>query len=111
LWRAIRLVLDTGIHAKGWTLDQAAEYARQNSSSSETLIRAEVERFAAIPGQALSYKVGQLRISAMRQRAESLLGPRFDIKAFHRAVLEDGPLPLDVLDAKMDRWIATQRTR
>ena len=111
LWRAIRLVLDTGIHAKGWTLAQATAYARRNSSSSDTWIRAEVERFAAVPGQALAYKVGQLRISAMRRRAEAALGPRFDIKAFHRAVLEDGSLPLDVLDAKIDRWIAAQRTR
>ena len=110
LWRAIRLVLDTGIHAKGWTLEQAMEYARRNSSQSETSIRAEVERFAAIPGQALAYKVGELKITELRRRAEAALGPRFDIKAFHRAVLEDGALPLDVLEAKIDRWIAEQQS-
>ncbi|HEX6371387.1 MAG TPA: DUF885 family protein [Longimicrobium sp.] len=109
LWRSIRLVLDTGIHAKGWTLEQAAEYARQNSANSETNTLAEVERFAAIPGQALAYKVGEMKITELRRRAEAALGPRFDIKAFHRAVLEDGALPMDVLDAKIDRWIAARQ--
>jgi uncharacterized protein (DUF885 family) len=109
LWRAIRLVLDTGIHAKGWTLDQAAEYARQNSANSETSTRSEVERFAAIPGQGLAYKVGEMKITELRRRAEAALGPRFDIKAFHRAILEDGALPLDVLDDKIDRWIAERQ--
>jgi uncharacterized protein (DUF885 family) len=108
LWRAIRLVLDTGIHAKGWTLEQAMQYARENSSQGESTIQAEVERFAAIPGQGLAYKMGQMKITELRQRAEAALGPRFDIKAFHRAVLESGALPLDVLDAKIDRWIARQ---
>jgi uncharacterized protein (DUF885 family) len=109
LWRAIRLVLDTGIHAKGWTLEQAAEYARQNSANSETNTLSEVERFAAIPGQGLAYKVGEMKITELRRRAQAALGPRFDIKAFHRAVLEDGALPLDVLDDKIDRWIAAQQ--
>ena len=109
LWRAIRLVLDTGIHAKGWTLEQAMEYARRNSPNSETNIQAEVERFAAIPGQGLAYKIGQMKITELRQRAEAALGPRFDIKAFHRQVLESGALPMDVLDAKINRWIARQR--
>ena len=109
LWRAIRLVLDTGIHAKGWTLEQAKEYARANSANSETNIQAEVERFAAIPGQALAYKVGEMKITELRRRAEAALGPRFDIKAFHRAILEDGALPMDVLDAKINRWIAARQ--
>ena len=109
LWRAIRLVLDTGIHAKGWTLEEAAEYARRNSARSETGIRSEVERFAAIPGQGLAYKVGEMKITELRRRAETRLGPAFDIKAFHRAVLEDGALPLDVLDARIDRWIAARQ--
>jgi uncharacterized protein (DUF885 family) len=109
LWRAIRLVVDTGIHAKGWSLDQAADYARRNSSHSETSIRSEVERFSAIPGQALAYKIGQMKITELRQRAEAQLGPRFDIKAFHRAILESGALPLDVLDAKINRWIAARQ--
>ncbi|HET7461380.1 MAG TPA: DUF885 domain-containing protein [Longimicrobium sp.] len=109
LWRAIRLVLDTGIHAQGWTLEQAMEYARQNSAHSETGIQSEVERFAAIPGQGLAYKVGEMKITELRRRAEARLGPKFDLKAFHRAVLEDGALPLDVLDAKIDRWIAARQ--
>jgi uncharacterized protein (DUF885 family) len=108
LWRSIRLVLDTGIHAKGWSLEQASDYARRNSAESETMIRSEVERFSAIPAQGLAYKIGQLKIAELRRRAEQALGPRFDIKAFHRAVLEDGSLPLDVLDAKIDRWIAAR---
>lgn len=109
LWRSIRLVLDTGIHAKGWTLEQAMEYARQNSATSATVIQSEVERFAAIPAQGLAYKVGEMKITELRHRAEAALGPRFDIKAFHRAILEDGALPLDVLDAKINRWIAARQ--
>ncbi len=109
LWRAIRLVLDTGIHAKGWTLEQAIAYAQANSANSMTSTQSEVERFAAIPGQALAYKVGQMKITELRRRAEAALGSRFDIKAFHRAILEDGALPLDVLDAKINRWIAAQQ--
>jgi uncharacterized protein (DUF885 family) len=109
LWRAIRLVLDTGIHAKGWTLEQATEYARRNSSESDVNIRAEVERFVAIPGQGLAYKIGQMKITELRRRAERALGPRFDVRAFHRVVLESGSLPLDVLEAKVDRWIVAQR--
>jgi uncharacterized protein (DUF885 family) len=109
LWRAIRLVLDTGIHAKGWTLEEAMEYARRNSSSSDLTIRTEVERFAAIPGQALAYKIGQMKISELRRRAERELGPRFDVRAFHRAVLQSGGLPLEVLEAMVDRWIAARR--
>jgi uncharacterized protein (DUF885 family) len=108
LWRAIRLVLDTGIHAKGWTHEQAIAYAQQNSANSLTSTQSEVERFSAIPGQGLAYKIGQMKITELRERARAALGPRFDIKAFHRAVLESGALPLDVLDAKIDRWIAAQ---
>lgn len=109
LWRAIRLVVDTGIHAKGWTREQAIDYARANSSQGEASLVSEVERFIAIPSQALAYKIGEMKITELRRRAEGALGPRFDIRAFHRAVLEDGALPLDVLEAKMDRWIAERR--
>lgn len=109
LWRSIRLVLDTGIHAKGWTHEQAKQYARDNSATSESTIEAEVERFSAIPAQGLAYKIGELKITELRRRAEAALGSRFDIRAFHRAVLEDGALPLDVLDAKINRWIAAQQ--
>lgn len=110
LWRAIRLVLDTGIHAKGWTREQAIEYAQRNSSESDTQIISEVERFIAIPGQALAYKMGELKIRELRTRAEQALGARFDVKAFHRAILEDGALPLAVLEAKIDRWIERMRS-
>jgi uncharacterized protein (DUF885 family) len=109
LWRAIRLVLDTGIHAKGWTREQAIEYALANSSQSAVTVTAEVERFMAIPGQALAYKVGQMKISDLRRRAEQALGSRFDVKAFHREVLEEGALPLEILEEKIDRWIAASR--
>ncbi|HVS33691.1 MAG TPA: DUF885 domain-containing protein [Thermoanaerobaculia bacterium] len=109
LWRAIRLVVDTGIHAKGWTREQAIQYARENSSVGETRATAEVERFIAIPSQALAYKIGQLEITRLRRKAEAELGPRFDIKAFHRAILSDGALPLEVLAEKIDRWIEARR--
>jgi uncharacterized protein (DUF885 family) len=110
LWRAIRLVVDTGIHSKGWTREQAIAYARANSSSSDESIESEVERFMAIPGQALAYKTGQLKITELRHRAEKALGSKFDIKKFHRAILENGPLPLGVLEARIDRWIAEQQS-
>jgi uncharacterized protein (DUF885 family) len=108
LWRAIRLVVDTGIHAFGWTREEAIDYARAHSSQGEASLVSEVERFIAIPSQALAYKVGEMKITELRARAERALGSRFDVKAFHRAVLEDGALPLDVLEAKIDRWIAAR---
>jgi uncharacterized protein (DUF885 family) len=108
LWRSIRLVLDTGIHAKGWTLEQAIAYAQENSANSLTSTQSEVERFSAIPAQGLAYKVGEMKITELRRRAEAALGSRFDIKAFHRQILESGALPLDVLDDKIDRWIAAE---
>jgi uncharacterized protein (DUF885 family) len=109
LWRAIRLVLDTGLHAKGWTREQAIAWALENSPADEPRVTAEVERFIAIPAQALAYKVGQLKISELRARAEKALGPAFELKAFHRQVLEDGALPLEVLEQKVDRWIAARQ--
>ena len=109
LWRAIRLVLDTGLHAKGWTREQAIAWALENSPVDEQKVTAEVERFIAIPSQALAYKVGQLKITELRARAEKALGPAFDIKAFHRQILEDGALPLKVLEEKVDRWLAAQK--
>ena len=109
LFRSIRLVVDTGLHSKGWTREQALEYIDANSATSDARRVAETERYIAIPGQALAYKIGQLRISELRQRAERELGDRFDVRRFHTAILADGPLPLDVLEARIDRWIATQR--
>ena len=104
--RAMRLVVDTGLHAKGWSREQAIAYMLANSTMAKSDVVAEVERYMAIPGQALSYKIGQLKIMELRARAESALGKKFDIKAFHNQVLLDGALPLAVLEAKIDRWIA-----
>ncbi|NOT90039.1 MAG: DUF885 family protein [Lysobacter sp.] len=109
LWRSIRLVVDTGFHSKGWTREQVIQYMLENSATSETDAVAEAERYMAIPGQALAYKTGQLKITELRARAEKALGSRFDVKAFHDEVLKDGSVPLDVLEAKIDRWIAAQQ--
>lgn len=104
--RAMRLVVDTGIHAKGWSREQAIDYMLANSAMGRTDATAEVERYIAIPSQALAYKVGALKIQELRRKAEAALGPRFDIRAFHAQVLGTGALPLPVLEAKIDRWIA-----
>ncbi len=107
--RAMRLVVDTGIHAKGWTRDQAIAYMLANSAMGKTDATAEVERYIAIPGQALAYKVGQLKILELRAKAEKALGPRFDIRGFHEQVLMTGALPMPVLERKIDAWIASRR--
>jgi uncharacterized protein (DUF885 family) len=111
LWRAIRLVVDTGLHAKGWTREQVLEFMYANSASLPTRAESEAERFMAIPGQALAYKIGQLKISELRARAEGELGQRFDIREFHAQVLGQGDLPLDVLETRIDAWIGTQDGR
>ena len=103
--RAIRLVVDTGIHTKGWSREQAIQYSLDNEAESEASITAEIERYMAIPGQALSYKIGQLKIRELRARAESELGDSFNIKAFHDEILNSGSLPLALLEEKIDRWI------
>ncbi len=104
--RAMRLVVDTGLHAKGWSREQAIDYMLANSGMGRTDATAEVERYIAIPGQALSYKIGALTIQRLRKKAEAALGARFDIRVFHEQVLGSGALPLPVLEAKVDRWIA-----
>ncbi len=106
LWRAVRLVTDTGLHAKRWSREQAIEYFRQNSLLSERDIVKEVERYITNPGQATSYKIGELKIMELRQRARDALGDRFDIKDFHAVVLGSGSVPLDVLEDQVDSWIA-----
>lgn len=111
LWRAIRLVVDTGFHSKGWTREQVIAYMRENSAVSEVDAVAEAERYMAIPGQALAYKTGQMKITELRARAEKALGNRFDIRAFHDEILGDGAVPLDILDAKVDRWIEAQKKK
>ena len=104
--RAMRLVVDTGLHTKRWTREQAIQYMTDNSALALEDIRAEVERYIAMPGQALSYKAGAMKIQELRKKAEAALGDRFDIRAFHAQVLDTGALPLPVLEAKIDRWIA-----
>lgn len=108
LWRSIRLVVDTGIHAKGWTRQQVLDYMYANSAVSETRAVSEAERFMAIPGQALAYKVGMLKIREIRANAERALGDRFDVRAFHTQVLKDGSLPLSMLEQKIEGWVNSQ---
>lgn len=109
--RAIRLVVDTGLHAKGWTREQAIQYSLDNEAESEASIIAEIERYMAIPGQALSYKIGQLKILELRALAQKELGNAFDIKVFHNKMLESGCLPLALLEEKIKNWIATVKSK
>ncbi len=109
LLRALRLVVDTGLHHEEWSRQRAIDYMLENSSMAEAEVVPEVDRYIADPGQALAYKMGQRAISAMRRRAEEALGDAFDIRAFHRAILVDGALPLDVLAEKMDAWVEARR--
>ena len=105
IWRAIRLVVDTGLHSKGWTEEQAVQYFLANSAITEGQARSEVQRYIVMPGQATAYKVGMIEIQQMRAKAEAELGDKFDIRAFHDTVLGGGALPLAMLEAKVDRWI------
>jgi uncharacterized protein (DUF885 family) len=106
IWRAIRLVVDTGVHSQHWTRQQMVDYFHDHTAMDDTNIQAEVDRYIAWPGQALGYKMGQLKILELRDRAKTALGPRFDIKAFHDEVLDSGALPMDVLEQRVDAWIA-----
>lgn len=108
MWRAVRLVVDTGLHSKGWTRQQAIDYFKANAPKSELDITNEIDRYISTPGQALAYKIGQIKISELRTRAETRLGERFDLRSFHDAVLGDGALPLSVLESRMDAWLAAQ---
>lgn len=109
LWRAIRLVVDTGVHAKGWSEGRAVEYFTANSPSAEGAIRSEVKRYIAWPGQATAYKVGMQKILQLRAKAEKALGPKFDIRGFHDTVLGGGALPLTLLERRVDGWIASRK--
>ena len=107
MWRAIRLVVDTGLHAKGWTEDEAVEYFKENSAITEAQARSEVRRYLVLPGQATSYKVGMLKIQELRRKAEAELGEEFDIRQFHDVVLGSGAVPLQILERQIDEWIAS----
>jgi len=111
MWRACRLVADTGIHWLGWDIEQARACFRDNSALAPHNIETELQRYIGWPGQATAYKVGEIRLRAIRTRAESELGDRFNVRRFHDALLVDGPLPMDLLDQRMDRWIAEERGR
>ncbi|HOD09896.1 MAG TPA: DUF885 domain-containing protein [Flavobacterium sp.] len=106
--RAIRLVVDTGLHSKGWTREQAIKYSLENEAESEASIIAEIERYMAIPGQALSYKIGQLKIIELRKKAETEMKDKFDVKVFHQKVLESGVMPLALLEKKINNWISSK---
>lgn len=109
VWRAVRLVIDTGVHAQGWTREQSIAYFLDNVPQGEVVAIQEVERYIAIPGQALSYKIGEIKLRELRARAEQALGAKFDLRAFHDEVLAHGSVPLSVLEAAIDRWIAARR--
>ena len=108
MWRAVRLVVDTGIHSMGWSREKAIQYFQENSGQPEQNVVVEVDRYIVWPGQALGYKIGQLKIQELRHTAEHDLGERFDVRAFHDGVLGEGALPLDVLEARIHAWIAAQ---
>jgi uncharacterized protein (DUF885 family) len=111
LFRAVRLVVDTGIHSKGWTRDQVIEFFRKTDAVDEPTIQAETDRYIAWPAQALAYKLGQLKFRELRERAQKELGTRFDVRSFHDEMLNGGVLPLDLLDSRTNQWIAAQKHR
>lgn len=105
----MRLVVDTGIHSKGWTRDQVVVFFRSSGAVDEPTIQSETDRYIAWPAQALSYKLGQLKFRELRDRAQKELGPKFDIRTFHDEILDGGTLPLDMLDERTTKWIAAQK--
>ena len=111
MWRACRLVVDTGIHSKGWTKAQAVAFMKDNTALTDKNIDSEVNRYISNPGQALAYKLGELKIRELRARAEKELGPKFDLRRFHDAVIGQGAVPLDTLEAQIEAWIAAEKTR
>jgi uncharacterized protein (DUF885 family) len=109
MWRAVRWVVDTGVHSQHWTRQQMVDYFHQHTAMDDENINTEVDRYIAWPAQALSYKMGQMKILELRERAQKELGSKFDLRAFHDAVLDSGPLPLDVLEGKIDGWIKERK--
>ena len=106
MWRAVRLVVDTGIHHKNWSRQQAIDFFMANAAKTENDVTVEVDRYISWPGQALAYKIGELKIKALRARSKEKLGKKFDVRAFHDVVLGSGAVPLDVLEQNVDAWIA-----
>lgn len=111
MWRSVRLVVDTGVHDEHWSRQQMIDFFHEHTAMDDQNIETEVDRYIAWPGQALAYKLGQMKILELRERAKQALGPRFDIRAFHDAVLDEGPLPLDLLDARINTWVADQKKK
>ncbi|HHI89166.1 MAG TPA: DUF885 domain-containing protein, partial [Hellea balneolensis] len=109
MFRAVRLVVDTGIHAKHWSRERAIEYMRGKTGMTEDEVTREIERYVVWPGQATSYKVGQLKILALRKRAEDILGDTFDLRQFNELILKNGAMPLGILDRVVDEWIGSQK--
>ena len=109
MWRACRLVVDTGMHTMGWTREQAINFMKENTAKSEQDIIVEIDRYIVWPGQALAYKIGELKIKELRAKAKQELGDKFDVRKFHNAVLDDGPLPLEVLEKRINEWIVAQK--
>ena len=109
MWRAVRLVVDTGVHYKHWNRVQMVDYFHQHTAMDEPNMQTEVDRYIAWPAQALSYQLGKMKILELRERARNELGEKFDIRAFHDAVLDEGALPLDLLEKKMNDWIDSQK--
>jgi uncharacterized protein (DUF885 family) len=108
MWRAVRLVVDTGIHYRGWSRQQAIDFFMENAAKSELDIVNEIDRYIAWPGQALAYKIGEIRIKELREAASTRLGDAFNIKEFHDVLLGAGALPLDLLSRRIDHWIVTR---
>jgi uncharacterized protein (DUF885 family) len=111
IWRAVRLVVDTGVHSQHWTRQQMVDYFHQHSNVEESGVQAEVDRYIALPAQALGYKIGQIALLELRAKAQQALGDRFSLSAFHDQVLDSGALPLDYLEQRIDSWIAEQKTQ